>query len=114
MNLGYMSLHINKSCKSSPDQWKVLPILISLLLSQKQIGDILLLMQQSYESVKHKEDRTGLTWYYALCLDVLLDTSFTIVPFNACKLFYMENVEILSCLEDSYGISRFYANMWLW
>lgn len=114
INLAYMSIHINKSCKPSPDQWKILPMLIGLLLSQKQIGDILFLMQQNYESVKHNEDRTGLTWYYALCLDVLLDTSFTIAPFNACMEFYMENIEILSCLEDSFAISRFYANMWLW
>ncbi|XP_063706141.1 adenylate cyclase type 10-like [Culicoides brevitarsis] len=114
INLSYMSLHINKSCKASPEQWKVLPMLISLLLSQKRVGDILILLQQHFESVKNNEDRTGLTWHYALCLDILLDASFMIVPFHVCMTFYMENIEILSHLQDPFGISRFYSNMWLW
>lgn len=109
-----MSIYINKSCKPGADDWKTLPILTSLLVSQKQIGEVVHLFQQNYEAVRLSEDRNGLAWYYALCLDVLLDTSFSIVPFSACKAFYMENVEILSSLENSYGVTRFYANMWLW
>lgn len=109
-----MNLQINRCCKPGPDLWKILPMLVWLLVSQKRVGDIIVLMQHYYDSVKNNDDRTGITWFYALSLDVLLDTSFTIVSPGQCMTFYMENRDVLSYLNDQFAITRFYANMWLW
>lgn len=114
INLGYMALQINKASGIITKQWKVVPNLVSLLNSQKRISDSLQLLSNFYTVMMNNNDLTGLTWYYALSMDILLDTSLTVASYNQCKQFYLEHIELLSWLPDNRAIARFYANMWLW
>lgn len=57
---------------------------------------------------------SGLIWYHALCMDLLIDTSFSIVSYEACYQFYMDEITTFTKDSDVEARSRFYANLWLW
>ena len=64
--------------------------------------------------MKFTNDKNGLIWYHALCLDFILDTSLTIIPYDACDQFYFN--EKLSFWKEGCpeALSRFFANLLLW
>lgn len=64
--------------------------------------------------MKRHNHLNGLTWYYALCMDVTLDTSLMIVSFEECKQFYLQNIEHFSRLKEKQAVVQFYANILLW
>ena len=58
-------------------------------------------------------DKSGRTWYYALCIDVLLECGITIIPFNKCEQFYQEESDTMMNLRDPEAGSRFFIVVWL-
>ncbi|KFB35731.1 hypothetical protein ZHAS_00002631 [Anopheles sinensis] len=114
IELGRVVLQINDKLPYQSNDWQIIPILCELLLSHRRIGDTVRILQNLWDLVRHSRDRMGLIWYYALCLDVLLDTSCTIVPYRKCEHFYFENRPSLVGGRERYAISRLYANLWLW
>lgn len=59
-------------------------------------------------------DKSGKTWYYALCVDVLLETSITVIPFYKCEQFFQEESDTMLNLRDPEAERRFFTCMWLW
>lgn len=64
--------------------------------------------------MKFTNNKNGLIWYHALCLDMLLDTSFTIVSYETCENFYTEEISTLRKDGHQEARARFYANLLLW
>lgn len=59
-------------------------------------------------------NRTGIIWYYALCMDVVLDTCYRVITYEECENFYLDETSSFRSPVNSNASSRFYANMWLW
>lgn len=113
MSLGLFTLNINQTIGAVKLQWSVVPLIFSLLLSQKRISDIQVMLLSFYTVMRHQDDLTGLTWYYAMCLDVLLDTGVTIRSFIECRTFYTNKFDQLPLQGDNEAIARLYANLCL-
>lgn len=105
---------MNKATGSIEHQCKIVPILFALLMTQNRLIDVLSMLARFVIIMKQQDNFTGLTWYYGLCMDVTLDTSLTIVSFEECKQFYLENIEHFARLIDKQATVRFFANLLLW
>lgn len=64
--------------------------------------------------MKVMNDKNGMIWYHALCLDVLLDTGFTIVSYEDCSQFYLKEITTIRQDGTPEALSRFFANLLLW
>lgn len=62
----------------------------------------------------HHFDKSGRTWYYALCADVHLDTGLTILSFQACEQYFLQEGEQMISLHDPEAERRYFTSMWLW
>lgn len=60
------------------------------------------------------KNMNGLIWYHALSLDLLLETSFTVVSCKDCDLFFLKNITTFHKDSTHEAQSRFFANMLLW
>lgn len=58
-----------------------------------------------------RNDHDAMIWYYALCMDMMVDINFKIVSYETCYQWYSDRKASLVLSE---GLSRFYANMFLW
>lgn len=59
-------------------------------------------------------DRSGLIWFYALCLEIHLDTGYSITSYKNCLKFYTDELESNKhFINDLNSIRRFYANLFL-
>lgn len=63
---------------------------------------------------QHDLDKCGRTWYYALCADVHLDTGLTILSFEACEQYFLQEGEQMISLYDPEAERRYFTAMWLW
>lgn len=84
------------------------------MIGQKRIQDAYLLIQRFYNAMKFTNDSNGLIWYHALCMDMLLDTSLTIIPYETCDQFYMSVLTTRSNDGAHEALARFFANLLLW
>lgn len=64
--------------------------------------------------VKSANDKNGLIWYHAMCLDFLLDTTMTILPFQSCCEFFVAEMTEEPTKSRQEACARFYANCLLW
>jgi len=59
-------------------------------------------------------DKSGRTWYYAMCADIILDTGFSILSFENCEQYYLREGENIISLQDPEAERRYFTSMWLW
>lgn len=59
-------------------------------------------------------DKSGKTWYYALCVDFQLELGLTIITYRQCEQYYQEMGSMISSLRDPSAEKRYFVNMWLW
>lgn len=59
-------------------------------------------------------DKSGRTWYYAICADVQLDTGLTILSYRNCEQYYLQEGEAMISLRDPEAERRYFTSMWLW
>lgn len=64
--------------------------------------------------MKNDKNENGLIWYHAMCLDVLLDTSFTVKSYYDCQNYCLQKTTTFNNDENSEAKSRLFANLWLW
>lgn len=59
-------------------------------------------------------EKSGRTWYYAICADVQLDTGITILSLRNCEQYYLTEGESIISLHDPEAERRYFTSMWLW
>lgn len=59
-------------------------------------------------------DKSGRTWYYALCADIYLDTGMSIVSFQICEQYFLHEGERMISLYNPEADNRYFTCMWLW
>lgn len=92
---------------------KIVPILLVVLLKFQRIQDCYKLLQELHFSIK--SDIFSLTWYYALCMDLHLDTGNEhIIEYETCKQHYIEILSTKGYEKSTDACRRFIANFWNW
>lgn len=64
--------------------------------------------------MKSTNNKCGLIWYHALCMDMLLDTNYTIVTYEDCDKFYLSSILTVDKSAYPEAHSRFFVNLCLW
>lgn len=94
---------------------EIVPSLSLLLLQSERIDAMKKLLTKFSAVARHYDDQNGLIWYYALAMDLLLDTCHSIITFEECFNFYLELVTSSYYIDKNReAVSRFIANFWLW
>lgn len=62
--------------------------LILFQVWKKYINEAVDLLSELYYSSEEDVDYSALTWYYALCLEFLLDASMNLESYSSCNKFY--------------------------
>ena len=115
IELGKVVLHINDKLQHQSAEWDIIPILCELLLSHRRIAETVQTLWALQQLIVHQQSSpTGHIWYYAICLDVLLDTSCCIETYRRSENFYYKNRESFLAQRDGFASARLFANLWLW
>uniref|UniRef100_A0A182M8Z2 Guanylate cyclase domain-containing protein n=1 Tax=Anopheles culicifacies TaxID=139723 RepID=A0A182M8Z2_9DIPT len=114
IELGKVVLHINDRLQYQSCEWDIIPILCEVLLSNRRIAETVQTLWTLQKLIVHQQYRTGQIWYYAICLDVLLDTSCCIESYRRCENFYFKNRESFLTQRNGFASARLFANLWLW
>nr|XP_040234434.2 adenylate cyclase type 10-like [Anopheles coluzzii] len=115
IELGKVVLHINDKLQQQSAEWDIIPILCELLLSHRRIAETVQTLWALQQLIVHQQSSpTGHIWYYAICLDVLLDTSCCIETYRRSENFYYKNRESFLAQRDGFASARLFANLWLW
>uniref|UniRef100_A0A182SVP6 Guanylate cyclase domain-containing protein n=1 Tax=Anopheles maculatus TaxID=74869 RepID=A0A182SVP6_9DIPT len=114
IELGKVVLQINDRLQYQSCEWDIIPILCEVLLSNRRIAETVQTLWTLQKLIIHQQYRTGHIWYYAICLDVLLDTSCCIESYRRCENFYFKNRESFLTQRNSFASARLFANLWLW
>ncbi|XP_011690793.1 PREDICTED: adenylate cyclase type 10-like [Wasmannia auropunctata] len=89
------------------------------------LANVLALVFNVYKRSKKKQkhgqfvsrnnlDKSGRTWYYAICADVQLDTGLTVLSLRSCDKYYLQEGESIISLHDPEAERRYFTSMWLW
>lgn len=114
IDLGMIILNSKTSMKNVSIKWKVIPGLIHLLNSQNRLPEAISVLFELKELSETNTDRSGLIWFYALCLDIHLDTGYSIISYKNCLKFHTDELESNKhFINDLNSIRRFYANLLL-
>lgn len=94
---------------------EIVPSFSLLLLQSERIDAMKKLLVEFNAVARHYDDENGLIWYYALAMDLLLDTCHSIITYEECFNFYLELVTSSHYNDKNQeAVSRFIANFWLW
>lgn len=85
-----------------------------MLINMKRIQDADVLLQKFFMLMNSLQDKNGLIWYYAMCMDMLLDTCYTIRSYEECNQFYLSEISNFQGERLSEAKSRFFANLSLY
>lgn len=112
--LGKKFLNIKTSNQNVSTKWKIIPILIHLLKLENRLPEAFKILFELKETSEKNTDRSGLIWFYALCLEIHLDTGYSIISYKNCLKFRTDELESNKhFINDLNSIRRFYANLFL-
>lgn len=94
---------------------EIVPSLALLLLQSERIDAMKRLLVEFNAIAKLYDDENCLIWYFALAMDLLLDTCHSIITYEECFKFYLELITSSHYIDKNQeAVSRFIANFWLW
>ncbi|XP_076283495.1 adenylate cyclase type 10 [Lasioglossum baleicum] len=114
IRIGFICCRMAATIGSTFLKLLIMPRLAHLLmLSSRHSEAISQLRELEFES-NNDQDKSGRTWYYALCADLQLDTGITLLSFATCEQYYLREGESIISLHDPEAERRYFISMWLW
>ncbi|KAK1127068.1 hypothetical protein K0M31_004677 [Melipona bicolor] len=93
----------------------VLPSLIEIMVWTKKINETVDLLRELYYLSKTDVDNTAITWYYALCMELLLDAAMILETYEACHDFYARTYKSrIHALRDPESVVRLKNSLVIW
>ncbi|XP_058818168.1 adenylate cyclase type 10-like isoform X3 [Topomyia yanbarensis] len=114
IELGKVVLRITDTLQYRTGDWDIIPILAELLMSHRKISEAVSMLWSFQSLTARNRDSSGRAWYYAIALDILLDSSCCIETYKSCESFILKNCEAIGYERDAYAVTRLYADLWLW
>ncbi|XP_053973137.1 adenylate cyclase type 10-like [Hylaeus volcanicus] len=112
--IGFVCCRIANTIGSTFLQLLLLPRLAHLLMLSCRHPEVVAQLRELEFVSKNDLDKSGRTWYYALCADVHLDTGITILSFQSCEEYFLREGETMISLRDPEAERRYFTSMWLW
>ncbi|XP_015190551.1 PREDICTED: LOW QUALITY PROTEIN: adenylate cyclase type 10-like [Polistes dominula] len=114
LDIGFIVMKLAKSIDLTYIQCIVLPQLVHLLMISCRHSEVVSILRDLEFISKNNIDKSGRTWYYAMCADVQLDVGFTILSYENCKKYYLKEGESMFSLRNPEAERRYFTSMWLW
>ncbi|XP_014609400.1 PREDICTED: adenylate cyclase type 10-like, partial [Polistes canadensis] len=114
INIGFIVMKLAKSIDLTYIQCIVLPQLVHILMISCRHSEVVSILRDLEFISKNNIDKSGRTWYYAMCVDVQLDIGFTILSYENCKRYYLKEGESMLSLRNPEAERRYFTSMWLW
>ncbi|KAG7199052.1 hypothetical protein KM043_017955 [Ampulex compressa] len=117
MEMGHKVLTISDSLHICKMKLSILPSLIEIMVWTKHINEAVDLMKELYFLADEDVDKSGIVWYYALCLEFLLDAGVVLESYEACLSCFLEIIEYKSkscVLRDSECLPRLMTCVCIW
>ncbi|XP_043285633.1 adenylate cyclase type 10-like [Venturia canescens] len=113
-SLGFVALKIARNVRSVSLRINILPKLIHLLMVECRHDEVVTLLRELEFISNNDMDKSGRTWYYALCVDFQLEAGITVLPYKKCEQYYQEEGETMINLRDPEAETSYFTSMWLW
>ncbi|KAI4504143.1 hypothetical protein M0802_000614 [Mischocyttarus mexicanus] len=114
MDIGFIVVKLAKSIDLTYIQCIVLPRLVHLLMISCRHSEVVSILRDLEFISINNADKSGRTWYYAMCADVQLDVGFTILSYENCKRYDLKEGESIISLQNPEAERRYFTSMWLW
>ncbi|KAK1122953.1 hypothetical protein K0M31_008591 [Melipona bicolor] len=114
IQIGFICCRMANTIGSTFLKLLILPRLAHLLMISCRHSEVVTQLRELEFVSRHDLDKSGCTWYYALCADVHLDTGLTILSFQACEQYFLQEGEQMISLYDPEAERRYFTSMWLW
>ncbi|XP_043251737.1 adenylate cyclase type 10-like [Colletes gigas] len=112
--IGFVCSRIAATIGSTFLKLLLLPRLVHLLMLSCRHSEVVAQLRELEFVSQNDLDKSGRTWYYALCADVHLDTGITILSFQSCEQYFLREGETMISLYDPEAERRYFTSMWLW
>lgn len=86
IKIGYRSMHATNTIHAFLIQMQILPVLATMLLLVQRIDDAVGI-GRLLRNIGRTHDATALVGYYAFCVELNVETSFTLEPIDLCDQF---------------------------
>lgn len=118
IEIGQYAKRICYQMKSRTFLTHLTPILFFALMKSQQIDECHKLLQELIYTTKFStKDEHVSTWYYALCMDLILDTgNESVIEYDACWRRHLEELSSFKNYDSHYSeaYARFLTNFWIW
>lgn len=114
IHIGFITNRIASMIGSTSLKILMLPRLIHLLLLSCRLSEAITQLRELEFVSQNHFDKSGRTWYYALCADIYLDTGMSIVSFQICEQYFLHEGERMISLYNPEAENRYFTCMWLW
>ncbi|KAL7291476.1 hypothetical protein TKK_0014741 [Trichogramma kaykai] len=111
-NIGFTVGKLAHAVKSSRLKLLILPGLIQMSLAYEKYSQAASLINDL--NAIPTDDLSKQIWYYALCMDFLLDSGMSLVRSQEFNDFYLRESRQILHLEKSEAANRFFTSTWLW
>ncbi|XP_076634805.1 LOW QUALITY PROTEIN: adenylate cyclase type 10 [Colletes latitarsis] len=88
IEIGIKLLKICNCLRINRIKFAVLPSLIEVLVWTKHLNEAVDLLRELYYCSKEDVDKSAITWYYALSLELLLDAGMVLESYDTCFAFH--------------------------
>ncbi|XP_071646995.1 adenylate cyclase type 10 [Temnothorax longispinosus] len=114
IRIGFITMRMAQTMDSVFLKLLILPRLTHLLMISCRHSEVVTLLRELEFASRNNLDKSGRTWYYATCADVQLDTGLTVLSFQNCDEYYLQEGETIVSLHDPEAERRYFTSMWLW
>ncbi|CAL7942987.1 unnamed protein product [Xylocopa violacea] len=92
----------------------ILPTLIEIMIWTKQVNGAVDLLYELYYLAKEDIDYSAITWYYSLCMELMLDAAMILESYETCHDFYVNVMSDTCVLRDPESLSRLTTCLLIW
>ncbi|KAG8234162.1 hypothetical protein J437_LFUL014952, partial [Ladona fulva] len=117
VRIGYRSLKLSeKMFQSAATKLLIMPLMVQSLLIKGRLPEAVDLLQLLLQVGEENGDSSATTWYYALCLDLIMDTGFALEKYQVCKAYAEEKMGAIleSNVSSNAANRRLIISLWLW
>nr|XP_033321137.1 LOW QUALITY PROTEIN: adenylate cyclase type 10-like [Megalopta genalis] len=114
IKIGFVCCRMAATIGSTFLKQLIMPRLTHLLMLSCRYSEAITQLRELEFESNNDLDKSGRTWYYALCADLQLDTGITLLSFKSCERYYLREGESMISLHDPEAERRYFISMWLW
>lgn len=114
LDLGLAALQICYRLKSRQYRMLIAPMLLQTHILMWKIPEATELLSELRVSWARDANRSASAWYYAICMDLMLEAGVSVEKYDTCKHYSDELKASRVIFMDRNAMQRLLVGMWLW